>query len=429
MFIKRSTYPKDITMKSLAWIALIGFGIACSQATAENATAWTQLSIPGEAGFPGDSLYSLTDWSGHLWAGTDKGVFESADEGKTWQPCNAGLDTLHAAHLTVGNGHLHALTEHGVYRIGDAAEPWAPWSQGIENEKVTSVTANESLSIAVAGHNTRLFLRYPSDTAWHMMQLPRDGLFSSAGIIGGSIFLNGFYFSRSDDGLHWRNITDNCQDPSATIINFENRMLLSCFRSTWIVSANGKDEAWKNIQVPFSNIDLNFRIRKDWVVGTSGFAVVGQFNGVFLSRHKGGSWETTSLPVTPDPKLGYCGIQAGGLAKVGNRLFLANAGHIWVMPDTTAAEAVAIRNRRTPSNARAEFFAASDRAVRSVILDAESAGNLHVTIRDMGGRLAGSWDIHAAGPGRIEKAWTPPAPGLYFARAGLNGKAVPVSLR
>lgn len=102
-----------------------------------------------------DLILNLSAFQETLWLGTSQGVFESRDDGKSWQrlPLH-GLRIPEIRHL-VYSPSLHQLwagTSRGVYRFTENKKNWEELSAGLENPNIWALTllqGNPSKLLAV----------------------------------------------------------------------------------------------------------------------------------------------------------------------------------------------------------------------------------------------------------------------------------------
>ncbi|MCI0692225.1 T9SS type A sorting domain-containing protein, partial [candidate division KSB1 bacterium] len=84
--------------------------------------------------------------SGHIFAGTNGGVFRSTDNGGSWAPVNVGLTNLQVRSLAINSSrHIFAGTYGGgVFRSMDNGGSWAPVNLGLTNLFVRSIAIDSS---------------------------------------------------------------------------------------------------------------------------------------------------------------------------------------------------------------------------------------------------------------------------------------------
>ena len=233
-----------------------GGGIFRSQ---ENGAGWTQLNLPNEhinallvdetnghifAGTNGGGVIrsldgggnwasadngledaaSLFVWSlainadGHLFAGTDAGVFRSQDKGVNWQPANTGLPTMGIPSLAIdADGTVFAGTwSAGVFRSTDHGESWEPFKVGLTAGPVYTLAFGAASDIFAGTWSDGIF-RSPTDMAdWipvntGLPETPGSGntVFDIVSAENGDIFaghLSGGVFRSQDSGASWQPI-------------------------------------------------------------------------------------------------------------------------------------------------------------------------------------------------------------------------------
>jgi ligand-binding sensor domain-containing protein len=80
---------------------------------------------------------------GHIFAGTNEGVFRSTNYGNTWDLLNTGIsEDAIIVRSMVNNteGNLFAGTEEGIFRSINNGESWVPLINGLINTDITSLT-------------------------------------------------------------------------------------------------------------------------------------------------------------------------------------------------------------------------------------------------------------------------------------------------
>ncbi len=94
---------------------------------AQSASQWRQLK-PLEGG----TVLALLESGGRVYAGTNiRGVFVSADGGRTWREANSGLGNLTINALAAAGGNVLAATNAGIYRSADRGQSWTLAGPGV----------------------------------------------------------------------------------------------------------------------------------------------------------------------------------------------------------------------------------------------------------------------------------------------------------
>ena len=81
--------------------------------------SWTQVALPQAFAVLSFEVNS----GGHVFVGTDIGIFFSSDNGEKWH--NIGLQTFNVSAILFSNGILYAGTRgNGVYQTSDTGKTW-----------------------------------------------------------------------------------------------------------------------------------------------------------------------------------------------------------------------------------------------------------------------------------------------------------------
>jgi len=155
--------------------------------------------------------------AGHIYAGTDNGVFVSADNGRTWVQKNNGLANLEIFSFTITPmGTVLAGTEGGgIFRSTDFGENWQAANAGLPDTSNIPCLTSDRFGNIFAGHSEQGVF-YSSDDGQHWSQrntgmgnesifsltiTPSDSVYAGSGSGGaGSIPI---IFASPDLGLHW----------------------------------------------------------------------------------------------------------------------------------------------------------------------------------------------------------------------------------
>ena len=117
---------------------------------------WVQTGGPS-----GSVTRVLTAIGGALYAGTDKGVFLSVNNGNTWEASNAGLAKDTVVSFAVSNGTLFAGTLHsGAFASAGSAGSWTAANQGLPKNPLDTNDFVQITDLAAAGGD--LYCQYLS---------------------------------------------------------------------------------------------------------------------------------------------------------------------------------------------------------------------------------------------------------------------------
>lgn len=140
----------------------------------DRGAAWRRITPPGATSIPGFDI----NWDG-MWAGTDAGVFYSADRGATWTAKNNGLPADETAFGVGGTGNiLYAAVSDGNIYTYSPDETWKPLGAAERaivggariNRVVTGSTgdAGSSKFVGLVSDDNTVFIAYEG----HFRKLP-----------------------------------------------------------------------------------------------------------------------------------------------------------------------------------------------------------------------------------------------------------------
>ncbi len=147
--------------------------------------------------------------SGIVWAGTNAGIFRSADIGATWSPRNAGLPALEVRAILLNDVTLFAGTPgSGVFRSTDNGSTWVPSSVGITELRQYALAANGTTLFA-GTYGEGVARSTTNGIRWETI---KNGLQSAPYIfalaaIGNVVYagtLKGGIYRSTDNGSTWR---------------------------------------------------------------------------------------------------------------------------------------------------------------------------------------------------------------------------------
>ncbi len=223
------------------------------------------LSFPQGAGaqwvragkLKGVSVFALAAAGASIFAGTDRGVFRSTDNGANWSAASVGLpEGSLVMCLTLSGSNVYAgTTGLGVFLSEDNGANWKAVNSGLADLRI--------MSLVVDG----------------------KGLFAAT--MGGGVFLS------TDDGAGWAAVSSGL--PAATSINclFKSGGRLYAgtdYRGLFFSTDKGAN--WKGIA---SNINQGNPVSCMVMSGADLFA--GTVNGVFSSSDDGSTWINRCSPL------------------------------------------------------------------------------------------------------------------------------------
>jgi ligand-binding sensor domain-containing protein len=249
---------------------------------------------------------------GTLYAGTFRGgIFRSRDEGKTWQPVNAGLKHLEIKALMAVDEELYAGTSDGVYRLHGSEDRWSVVTTGLDDVLVHAL-ARSSDGTLYAGTSGKGILRFKRhSTGWVRLQhglKNHEGMIENfirvivvdqeQGILAGTF--DGGVFHSADGGLTWRGISRALPNDSIRGIALRNEGVIVA-TGNGIFKTTDKGKQW----VPV-NKGLTSPAVQALLAAGDGSLYVGTSAGVFRSDD-GLTWiavnQGLEVGMTPPPFL------------------------------------------------------------------------------------------------------------------------------
>ena len=144
--------------------------------------------------------------------------YRSKDEGKTWQPINAGFKRLEIKAILVTGDGVYAGTSDGVYRLNQAGNRWAIVTTGLTDILVHALVRSADGTL-YAGTSGKGVLRFKQNaTGWDRVQhglKDHEGMIENyirvlaldqeQGLLAGTF--DGGVFRSADGGTTWRSIS------------------------------------------------------------------------------------------------------------------------------------------------------------------------------------------------------------------------------
>jgi photosystem II stability/assembly factor-like uncharacterized protein len=286
-------------------VSLLGFLFATSTASAQ----WQRVFGPTG----GDVEALASDAAGHLYAGTDSGVYVSTNNGTDWVQKNAGLlDSEIFSFAVTPSGTVLAGTEgSGIFRSTNFGDTWEAANEGLPpGSNILSLVSDRAGNI-FAGHSMS-GVYFSSDDGLHWTArntgMETQTIFSLTVTPSGTIYAGAipYIFSSNDLGQHWDTsyaspgpITGTAADEVlALAADSSGNVFAGTFHAHRARLLSGNSN-WDDITPVAINSDLEVR-----TLATGGGSVFAGLlgAGVILSGNLGTSWSDFSSGLT-DPKI------------------------------------------------------------------------------------------------------------------------------
>lgn len=282
--------------------------------TADNGSHWTIV------GLPHTDVWALARIGSYIFAGAASGVSRSDDGGTTWTDMHNGLQIKGALTLVAQDDTLMLGTQAGLFRSTDGGESWA--SLGLSNEYIFTVVFNGS--DIYAGARSGLYRSTDNGLTWIAVA---EGLQQSTYtlLITPTVWLKTGYYSwgiyRSTDlGATWT----NCPNTPNQLVQFAlvNNTLIASSQGVYRSTDDGLNWEfdWENAMSLRLIWDL--AVRNDILYAASG-------TQVFVSPDAGLTWTEMSA--------GLKGGHVERFTNYGTYLLASTVSGIAVLPENATA--------------------------------------------------------------------------------------------
>jgi photosystem II stability/assembly factor-like uncharacterized protein len=261
--------------------------------SADNGTSWNPTTLDYRivvsfAEIPnGDSGMNL-------FAGTMLGgVFLSSDNGNSWSDVNFGLGYKNVHTLAAKDTNLFAGTDEGVFLSPANGAYWIPVSTGLTNLHINTLTVIDTN--LYAGTNEGLFISTNNGTSWTPTGLT-EATVRALAVIDTNLFVStssSGVLRSTDKGANWDTISYPDMEksvPALAVIGTD--LFAGTHQGIYRTPTNG--DYWIPANTGLTNKDVEAL----YVRGTDLFA--GTYGGVYRSTNNGTSWteRNTGLKTT-----------------------------------------------------------------------------------------------------------------------------------
>ena len=249
--------------------------------SADNGTSWKELHYFG----PNTPVRAVASAGAVLYAGTAKGAFKSADDGRTWKPACTGMAAGSdvQALLVAADGTLYAGTTEGGLKCGRKDHVW---------RKIGGVPGREWVRSFAAAPDGTLYAG-----TW-------SGIFRSTGA-----------------GQAWKKVhkADSDTDTEALLVTRDGTVYAGT-EGNGIYRSTDKGRTWKKLAAEF-NVQGLVETREGGILAAT-------TGGVYRSTNMGVAWRRMSkglangdvvrLVAAPDGSV-FAGLHDGGVQKLRER--------------------------------------------------------------------------------------------------------------
>jgi len=234
----------------------------------------------------GGNIYSLVKQNNVTFAGTQFGVFKSADGGDNWVEVNNGLSNTVVHPMLVNSTRVFAGTEAGVFISDDGGDNWIESNQGLSISKISTFVMTEG-GIYAASDEYGVFYSTDNGENWNAKNNGISNLsIKTMTSHNGRLFVGtdgaGVYYS-DNWGENWTQTINGLNSWYITHLTSKDDKLFVSTTSKFYISENN-GLSWNALNTPFGYKVLCSVNHNDYMfVGTDG-------DGVAYTTDYGQTW-------------------------------------------------------------------------------------------------------------------------------------------
>ncbi|MBI1763386.1 MAG: IPT/TIG domain-containing protein [Acidobacteria bacterium] len=257
-------------------------------------TQWAQTAGP-----EGAVIRVLLVSGNNFFAGTDGGVFRSANDGASWTPANNGLAGQFVSALTTNGTALFAgtygtslLGGAGIFRSTDNGANWTPASNGLSTPNVFALGASGTTVFAglVSGGIARTTdngANWAATGAGLSQQLVYAFAALGSNVFAGT--LTGGVFRSTDNGTNWTAVNTGLTFPSISSFAVINTTLFAGTNGGGVFRSTDNGANWTAV-----NAGLGIQAISSLAVSGTTLYAGSQVGGVFRSTDNGANWSAVN---------------------------------------------------------------------------------------------------------------------------------------
>ena len=236
-------------IKATGFALLLAFGVLTVQA---------QNWVPAP-GVPNEEIQSLTLHAGSLYAAGESGIYQSTDDGKSWNRLSLKPNPPnYLTSLFVARGQLYAgIYGEGVFVSGDGGQSWRNMSAGLSGWGTYAMgfaLLGDSLYLATGGYGVFVLNLLQTDV-WHEWNegLPQYGMITIAAAENHIVVSTGInVFVRQRGGSTWDYLSVDGTTSQRPVYKFHlTTDHLFAGSSVGVFRSSRDGQTWRKMEIPF----------------------------------------------------------------------------------------------------------------------------------------------------------------------------------
>lgn len=291
--------------------------------SADSANSWT-YPITSTSFFYEMTSFAVMDTNLFV-AGRHGGFCRSDDYGNSWITDSEGLPSLPIVDLAVLDSWIFAGTHGGgIYRSGDLGANWIPVNTGLSADTITTLAVIDTVLFAGTWEGG-VFRSSDNGNNWFPVTSGLSGdtvtVFAEIGTQLFALTSSGKVFSSDDKGDSWSPISSVPAEEEVTFFTsftfIDNYMFVGTSNGVYRSTDNGEHWIDANEGIIYRGVNALYTLGGDLFVGTGG--------GIYRSSNKGDSWT--------DVNSGMKNANIRALAMDGTKMYAGTMNGIYLSDD------------------------------------------------------------------------------------------------
>jgi hypothetical protein len=279
-------------MKHSVRLLFVSFSIVICACITE--AQWAQASLPGTS-LGGFTFLSM---GSSLYAGTNNGIYVTADSAKSWKAAMSGLTSTYVMSLCASGTTLYAGTDYGstgIFSSNDSGATWGASSSGVASTSIYALAAVDT-DVFAGTYGSGVYHATNKSGGWTAANSGLSNLFAWCLSVSGHTLYAGTYgggiFRSTDKGATWNSLAaSGLTDANITTLLVNGNRIYAGTWSSGLFLSTDSGAHFTAINNGLTSLTINALIAIPKTGGGYDLLTGGASNrGVFLSSDSGASW-------------------------------------------------------------------------------------------------------------------------------------------